>query len=267
MIDKENYGEAENFYDQWGSKFIRDFLFDNLRQNRALGFVVARMTAGHEARVFEFGCGIGSNGWTLSQLLPISVVSMDLSESCIDVGKKLFAGNKRQSFVREDVTEFAKRIDGPDRFDFVIILDVLEHIRRENWDDLLAAFKKLLKPDGEVFITCPTPNHQDYLKRYEPDGLQPVDLSITKEDYAAVAKKLGLDLLEYKVHSVWMDGDYHYAHLGRRKNVRKGPEMREFIVRRHWYVLKVFGLQAYTERFDFSLFKVQLKRKLRRWLS
>ena len=78
-----------------------------------------------------------------------------------------------------------------------------------------------------MFITCPTPNHQAYLKKCEPNGLQPVDLSITREDYAAVAKELGLDLLEYNVHSVWRGGDYHYAHLGRGKNVLKGLEMRQ----------------------------------------
>lgn len=267
MIDQENYQEAERFYDGWDKKFIRDFVFDNLRQFRALEFVFDNIHLDGGARVLEFGSGIGSNGWVLSRLLPVEVVSMDLSESCIQTGKQLFAGNAQQTFIREDVLHYAKGLDDVDKFDCIIILDVLEHIRRENWEELMAAFNLLLKPTGEVFITCPTPAHQRHLEINNPGGLQPIDLSITREDYVDVAQGLKMKLLEHKVQTVWMVDDYHYAHIGHERRDQKRRFMKQLIAIRHLLVLRTFGLKVYIDCFDFSLMKSQIKRKIRRSFS
>ena len=159
----------------------------------------------------EFGSGIGVCGELYAREKKGRVASFDLSKELHNVGRRLFESENHLYFSGslEDLTK-----EFENKFNQILIVDVLEHIRRLDWLMLFDGFKKALAPQGQIFISTPTPWYQNYLKNHNPEGLQPVDLSIEKTEIEALAKSAGLRLLKFDVASIYREGDYQYFWLG-----------------------------------------------------
>ena len=100
------------------------------------------------ATVMDFGCG--------HQALFLRSVQKDIKQGIgldYDAAPARLAENLEiQQF------HFKDRFEFPDAsFDHVAILAVLEHITRDEVDPLFREFRRILKDDGRVLITTPTP--------------------------------------------------------------------------------------------------------------
>ena len=106
------------------------------------------------SRIMEIGCGEGGN------LLPFakmgcSVAGLDLAPGKIDNARKFFAANGADGVF--SCSDFLKTnpFEGEDKFDVILIHDVIEHIEPEGKDAFFARLRFYLKDDGIVFFGFP----------------------------------------------------------------------------------------------------------------
>jgi 2-polyprenyl-3-methyl-5-hydroxy-6-metoxy-1,4-benzoquinol methylase len=98
-----------------------------------------------QLKILDFGCGSGILAGKL-QNIGYQTVGVDMSKKAINYGKT--QGVKNLSFFDGNCLEFQNK-----SFDFVLALDVLEHI--ENEKPILTEFVRVLADKGTVIITVP----------------------------------------------------------------------------------------------------------------
>lgn len=124
----------------------RDYYLDYLR---------CCVSLGKGTRILEIGCGEGGN------LLPFAevgcdVVGIDLSEWRIQQARSFFesCGRKGQ-FVSKDFLKATAPQDEAEKFDVILVHDVIEHIQPEQKEPFLSHALRFLKHDGVVFVGFP----------------------------------------------------------------------------------------------------------------
>lgn len=139
---QERHTDRERYFREL-AQTSREFYIDYLRKFKNVG-------AG--TRVLEIGCGEGGN------LLPFAeagccVTGIDLAANKIENAKEYFAKrNMPGEFISGNFLNMPAR---DDRFDIVLIHDVIEHIEPEDKPAFFSGLKKFLKPDGIVFFGFP----------------------------------------------------------------------------------------------------------------
>ncbi len=131
-------------------------------------------------RILDIGCGTGETLTFLQKLFPeAKLYGIDTSEKAVAYAKK--RGH------RNIVNANAESIPGKkETFDTVLLLDVLEHIRKDS--RVLLEVKRVLVPGGTAIITSPAlpflwsdhDKNQGHFRRY------------TKRDFIQLSKKAGL---------------------------------------------------------------------------
>lgn len=204
-VDKQ---KIEDYYDQHINGKIRGYVYGNLRVTKAFSSLIENIK--RPTNILEIGCGIGdicqkmSEYWENSQ-----VMGLDISKRSIEIAKKLFSSEKI-SFVEGilDAEKLGKQ------FDLIVLMDVYEHIAETDRKAFQDNLKKLLCPNGTIFLSFPTPRHQDFLRATNIKGLQPIDEDINLETIMKLSDSLERQVLLYKEISVWHNGDYGHAVLG-----------------------------------------------------
>lgn len=139
---QERHTDRERYFKEL-AQTSKEFYIDYLQNFKSVG-------AG--TRVLEIGCGEGGN------LLPLAeagccVTGIDLAANKIENAKEYFAKrNMPGEFISGNFLNMPPR---EDRFDIVLIHDVIEHIEPEDKPAFFLGLKKFLKPDGIVFFGFP----------------------------------------------------------------------------------------------------------------
>lgn len=97
-------------------------------------------------KILDFGCGRGGFVY-LCQQNQIDAVGIDLNPNSIRLGLSLGVKNLYQKDLNYIET---------DSFDFITAIHVLEHL--DNCYDVVSEFKRILKPNGYVFVLVPNSN-------------------------------------------------------------------------------------------------------------
>ena len=105
-----------------------------------------------ERDVLDFGCGRGD---LLAHLLDrgVAAAGLEFSDESVREVERRFGGNPRFRGVT-----FAPMLPSPldpASVDAVFLVEVVEHLRDEPLDGVLAEAHRLLRPGGLVFATCP----------------------------------------------------------------------------------------------------------------
>ena len=104
-----------------------------------------------DTRILEIGCGEGENLLPLAQM-GCQVTGIDLAAERIAEAQSFFKqSNASGTFLNSDAIQYAQST--PKRFDLILMHDVIEHIVDK--EQLLIAIKRLLTPDGLLFIAFP----------------------------------------------------------------------------------------------------------------
>lgn len=201
------------FYNDFVEKLLKDFVLSNPRTEQAI-MSGMKMIDFSNKDVLDIGCGIGWSSYEFSKRAH-SVIGIDLSDKLISVAGGLFE-KENLEFKQLDVTE--AEIDLGKAFDVVTLLDVFEHIPDLERNKFIKSINKALKSSGLVYLSCPSVYHQAWLRKEQPEGLQPVDEDIDLKILTDFASKLdGGDVMYFSYKSIWRANDYFHA------VIQKGP--------------------------------------------
>ena len=175
------------FYDSLDRRLLGDYLYGNPRTVAAILHAL-RGIPRSSRRVLDIGCGIGWSSRELARQLPSArIAALDLSPRLIDLAARLTV-EANVEYSTQDVLDPRWSPEGT--FDAIVMLDVYEHIPPTQRPQLHGTLSRLLAQRGVILLTCPTPDHQRYLREHNPAGLQPVDEDID-EGYGPSATEEG----------------------------------------------------------------------------
>ena len=247
--------QTKEFYDRFGAKLLKDFALGNDRLIAAIEKAL-KWIPSDTNRLLDIGCGIGWSSYEFS-CKATEVVGVDLSDKLLRIGGSVFGSqNDNISFQNVDITS-ANFLEN-ERFDFVTMIDVYEHIELGARESFHQCLKSLLVDGGGVFLSCPTIRHQEYLRTKKPDGLQPVDEDVTLEDISKIADDIGGFVVHFEIKSIWNRGDYFHAIL------QKGDVLKEDIFREAYFggVIRPNLRKKYIKQSDYAeLVDAELLRK------
>lgn len=138
-------------------------------------------------RVLEIGAGLGSI--TQHYVAGRDFVATDISTDCVNRMRERFAGYPNVTVLQADIRHFE---DAGERFDSIVMINVLEHIA----DDagLLRQLRELLLPGGRIVIYVPALNGL-----YGPwDQLVGHYRRYSRWRFVAIAKEVGLEPTELR---------------------------------------------------------------------
>ena len=101
--------------------------------------------------ILDIGCGVGYLISEIQKRTGAQVVGIDFSRSAIEEGKSRYPS---LSLVRGNLLEPPLR---PASFDWILAINVIEHLAEEEQLRLLEAAWKLLKKDGALVLSTPEP--------------------------------------------------------------------------------------------------------------
>lgn len=139
--------------------------------------------------VLDVGCSIGSFTYSIKNEVK-SVVGIDIEEEAI-LSAQAYVKHKNYqnlNFYLDNAIHLDKmKAMYAQSFDLIIIKDVVEHITDlENFSTMMNNLKKLLKPEGIIFIECP-----NYMFPYEPHLRIPIIPMSSKKLLFLTAKLFG----------------------------------------------------------------------------
>jgi len=224
----------EKFYDNFSIKLINDYLQGNKRMESALTSALKFLDFNGK-KVLDIGCGIG---WSCHEFSKSAdqVVGIDLSPRLVNIASQIFHSENIE-FKNIDVTSNDFQKLQSESFDIITMLDVFEHIPLQSRKMFISALNKLLKPGGIVFMACPSIYHQQFLKKNNPAGLQPVDEDISIDDVNEISKDMNGDVLYFAYKKIWRENDYFHSIIQKHpvKNTLKNNNIKldSFLKRRH----------------------------------
>lgn len=196
--------EIQKWYNTFSSKQVN--IGTNLRHYSIFNSLTeAGLKRNH--KVLEIGCGIG----TLTKLIANyvkkgSLVATDISDESIEIAKTRIPNSRNNiELLVSDMSDF----NHSEKFDFVVLPDVLEHIPIEQHDNLFKIIAEHTHDNSRILINIPHPKALDYLRIHSPEKLQVIDQSISAKELIDTTYAHGLELINYKSYSIFnKENDY-----------------------------------------------------------
>lgn len=107
-------------------------------------------TAPKDSYILEIGFGTGIFLEYLESLGFKNVEGIEVSRECLDYTKKLV---KYPLYIEKNLDSFAKK--NLNKYDHIILFDVLEHIKKDEVVNFLQSIKSMLKNSGMLHIRVP----------------------------------------------------------------------------------------------------------------
>lgn len=124
------------------------------------------------SKVLEIGCGSASLTHMIAGFVSAGkIVGADISNETIALNRKKYSGYKNMEFHVSDMTDFTLN----EKFDFIVIPDVLEHIPIEEHANIFRTINKVTSENATILINNPEPNLLEWYHKNNPDVLQIID--------------------------------------------------------------------------------------------
>ncbi len=202
--------DVRSFYDSRIEGKLRDFTDFNPRIEAAVR-AIEEWAPRNPKRILEIGCGIGATSYRMARAWPNSeVLGADISEQSIRVAQQCF---QRSNLKYQAGLITAESLN--DKFDFIVLMDVYEHIAVEARPMLHAAIRAHADTHCRVFLSYPTPATQVHDRREIPEEMQPIDEDVTPNDMLTLASDLDMQLMYYREVGIWNYGDFAHTVVGR----------------------------------------------------
>lgn len=204
---------VKEYYDIHVIGKLRGYVYGNERVERAYSEILSWIKQ-KPLNIIEIGCGVGDIIYRMAQKYPkANCIGFDVSPKSIEIAKSIF-GKENLRFILADDISLVESVN--QKFDLIFLIDVFEHIPVGLRENIFKFIKNTISETGIVFMSCPTIAHQNYLRKNNPNGLQPIDEDISIEDFLTFSKNTSLPILKFKEVSVWNAGDYSHVVFGKR---------------------------------------------------
>lgn len=101
-------------------------------------------------RVLDISCGTGYGTQFIALQGADEVVGVDVDETSIDFASKYYQ-HPNVSYLQSDA-HYVRSLEDAS-FDVIVSFETIEHLQRPR--QFLGELKRLLKPDGQLFLSCP----------------------------------------------------------------------------------------------------------------
>lgn len=197
MSSSQFYDEFINYQIQTG---INDRIYSLYKRLCSIGI-------SERTNILEIGCGIGSLTYLLSgKIRKGTIEAVDISSKSIEYAKK--------NIVRPNVHFYASDILGykPEHsgFDFVLLFDVLEHIKEEEHTILFQKIAEWTHPGSILLINLPNPYYILFDQKNQPQVLQEIDQPIFIDKLATHLSEAFWNIEYFETYDVWVKSDYQF---------------------------------------------------------
>jgi trans-aconitate 2-methyltransferase len=203
--------EVIEFYDEFAEaqqdSGINDRIYGLYQRLKSLGLKKS-------SNVLELGCGVGTLTYLLSKTVREGQVeAVDISPKSITVCRQKIQ-HPSIRFAAGDVVNYS-----PSRqhFDFITLFDVLEHIPLERHEELWHNLARLCGPHTRIVINIPNPDSIEFDREHHPELLQVIDLPLPLSVLVPHFDKAGLELLYFETYSIWVENDYQFMVLRKKR--------------------------------------------------
>lgn len=198
--DKE---AIERYYDEFAHNQsetgVNERLFACYVRLKKIGLLQAN-------HVLELGCGVGAFSGLIQRHLPSGALeAVDLSSTSIAIAKNKIGSSV--NFAAADILTYQPKTA---LFDFILLLDVIEHVPLELHTSLWERYVSKLKQGGKLVINLPNPNYLEWERKEKPEQLQILDQPIPIPHLIQQLYQSGLQLNQFETYSVWSENDYHF---------------------------------------------------------
>lgn len=194
-VVKEFYNKYTERQKRIGKNLRHYFLFNQIVKNGLK----------RRHKILEIGCGIGTFTELLADYIKSGkIVGTDISDGSIKMAEQFFSSKKNMEFFTTDMSDFSY----PDKFDFIVAADVLEHIPIESHPGLFRTFAQQSHDSTTIFINIPHPLQIEILQKEAPETLQIIDQALHTDVLLKAAYEAGfiLDkLTSYKLFQEHQD--------------------------------------------------------------
>jgi trans-aconitate 2-methyltransferase len=219
------------FYDDY--KTIQEETGVNLRHYIAfIQCLKSGLKSSH--KVLEIGCGIGTfTGLLASFIKKGRIVATDISGQSIEIAKRRVNSPGKVEFITSDMKNFTIE----DKFDFIMMIDVLEHIPFDQYDQLFKTIGFHMADNAILAINVPHPEALQWVRENAPERLQIIDNPVQMDYLSRHTYANGLKLVSYKPYSIFhKEIDYAFILFSRKIPLKSLNKMAINRVR----ILKIF---------------------------
>ncbi len=204
--------EISEFYDQFSEKQLKTGANERLI---SLHKRMVKVGLINTSNVLELGCGVGVFTRLLSKSVKKGEIeAVDLSPKSIELASK-FIKNKNITLKTGDVVNY--RPQNTD-FDFITLMDVIEHIPLENHALLFANLSEIAGKNTQILINIPNPRFLEFMHKHHPETLQLLDQPVEFLELAKNIENAGLEMVFYEKYSIWIQEDYEFFIIRKKRD-------------------------------------------------
>jgi SAM-dependent methyltransferase len=145
--------------------------------------------------VLDLGCGTGITSKHLA-CGGRDVVGVDLSPVLIQHAKTYNSHFNAVEYCVSDIKDFKST----DKFDAIIMVDVLEHVLTESLPDLFQTLSSLSHKDTKIYLNIPSGDVMNWLWKNKPDTRQIVDNAISTERILELFLRIGFVPIYFQLY-------------------------------------------------------------------
>lgn len=134
--------------------------------------------------VLDIGCGYGQTSRHLSGM-GHEVTAVDLSQKRIQCAQK-HNTDHRINYIAADITKW----DREGEFDFIVMADVLEHIRPDDVSDLMGVLDRCSHYTTKIYVNVPNGEFLEVVYKHKLAKLQIVDEIYSTSDVLALFRSI-----------------------------------------------------------------------------
>ena len=169
-----------------------------------------------DSRVLELGCGVGIFTKLLGKKISSGLIeAVDLSEKSIAVSREEMKAIKNVFLSVGDVVKYQPQNSD---FDFITLMDVIEHIPLDQHEQLFENLSQICTDTTQIALNIPSPQYIGYVKKHRPETLQVIDQEVHLFPLMQHLEKSNLELVYFEKYGIWEEEDYHFMVIRKKRD-------------------------------------------------
>ncbi len=207
--------EIADFYDEFSTKQVKTGANERLI---SLFKRLSKLGLQSNSKILELGCGVGIFTKLLSKQVSTGLIeAVDLSEKSISIAQNEMKSKENIQFQVADVVSYQPRNSD---FDFITLMDVIEHIPLDQHDVLFENLAQICKDKTVIAINIPNPQYIGYARLNHPESLQVIDQEVHLFPLLQHFEKQHLELVFFEKYGIWEVEDYHFMVVRKKREFK-----------------------------------------------